>query len=461
MSSYLVNFIIKNFLPNFLEINPKQTYISLLAGEFILKNVKIKQKLLEYINIDYLEIVNGYIGSIKIIINLLNFYSNPIKIYIDDLYIFSKQKEIDNIDEKERINLLISSKISNLATDEDLFQNINNIIDTSDNFVNQIIRNLNIFINNIVFRFEDGISNKNYLFSLGIIIKSFKFVSLSELQDDIYKTRENDDNKSISKRSSKKSIIVTNNIGISDNPYEICDKKIIIKDFYLYMDCFNNTKKMSFKNNIDIKMKTKIPDNIKNYIADIIDFYSYCQSELNIHCKKKNSHEYIFYNLKLDINFSMNFNIENNNPLYQIIINDIKNFEIDLKLKQLSLFFNLLSYYNLYYYYLIGLNRTIFNLTLSEEEQKRYIFDYIDYYYNKYIIKNNNCSVSSFIKEKEENMTYDDIKKLRKIGINYIGLYKELKEKEEQLKNLKNKWFFKDAEEITNVENQIKEIKNL
>ena len=144
----------------------------------IIKNIKLKDKNLKFLLSNALinyteENINGYIGSIKIILILLNFYFNPIRIYIDDLYIFSKQKEIDNIDKKERIQLLISNKISKLSMDENLFQNINEIIDTSDNFDNQIIGNQNIFVKNILFGFEDGISNKNYHFSLGIIIKIF------------------------------------------------------------------------------------------------------------------------------------------------------------------------------------------------------------------------------------------------------------------------------------------------
>ena len=94
MTSSLINFIINNFLSNFLEINPNQTYISFLSGELFLQDVKIKKTSLEYINIDYLELINGYIGSIKILLKIPDFYSNPIKIYINDLYIYAKQRKL-------------------------------------------------------------------------------------------------------------------------------------------------------------------------------------------------------------------------------------------------------------------------------------------------------------------------------------------------------------------------------
>ena len=159
----------------------------------------------------------------------------------------------------------------------------------------------------------------------------------------------------------------------------------------------------------------------------------------------------------------MNFNLDNNHPQYQIIINDIKNFDIYLKIKQISSIFNLLSYYNLYYFYLIGLNKTIFNLTLNEDEKEKYILDYIDYYYNKYILKNIEYSTSNFIKEKEEKMTYEDIKDLRRISIKNLKLYEKIKEKEKKLNDLNNTWFFftKNEEEIKKLENEIKSLKNL
>ena len=65
-------------MSNFLEINPNQVYVSLLSGELNLKNIKIKQKALEYINIDYLQLINGYIGSLRILLQMPYFYQNII-----------------------------------------------------------------------------------------------------------------------------------------------------------------------------------------------------------------------------------------------------------------------------------------------------------------------------------------------------------------------------------------------
>ena len=464
MESTLVNFIINKFLSNFLEINPKQTNISLLSGEFIFKNVKIKQNLFKYVNLDYLELITSYIGSMKILLSLPNFYSSPIKVYINDIFIYSKQKNIDNIKEKDRIESLIKNKIYNLTTDENLIQQINEIIDTSDSFVNQIIKNINIFVKNIIFRFEDEISSPKTPFAIGLIMKTFNIISNDELYNDELKIE--DELKSDyykSEKSSRKNIIDLNNVYISDYPYEIIDKKIIIDRFYLYIDYYETKEELNFNKFIDDRIKVKTSEEFEYYINDILNFYYYCKSELNFQRKNKQSHEYIFYNLNLDINFSMNFNLENNNPKFKIIINDIKNFDIYLKIQQLSLLFNLLSYYNLYYYYIVGLNQTIFNLSLNKTEKKTYVLNYLDYYYNKYVLKNNSFALSESVKEQENKMPYEDIKELRKIAIKNIKLFEKLKEKEKALNKSKNSWSFftKNENEIKRLESIVKDLKNL
>ena len=466
MTSSIINFVINKFLYNFLEINPDQTYISLLSGELVLKNVKLKKNLFDYVNIDYLELINGYIGSIRILLQMPNFFSNPIKIYINDLFIYSKQKKIESINEKEIKKYLITNKSYKLSSDEQLYQQLDEIKNQNENFVSQIINNLNIFINNIIFRFDDPLSNPKNPFSVCLISKSFNIISYNEIfysNLDNTSTNIKNDQNSFSRKSSKNNIIDKKYLYFSDNDNEISDKKIIVDNLYFYIDCFDKVEDLKFEKFIDEKMRIKMKENLEFYIDEISKFYYYCQSELNVHCYNKNAHEYVFYQLNLDINFSMNFVLENNNPQYQIYINNIENFDIFFTIKQMSSFFNLLSYYNLYYYYKIGLTKSIFNINLNQTEKRTYVLDYIDYYYNKFIKKNNNYNLSNFIKEKEEKITYEDIKKLRKVALKNIKLYIKIKEIEEKIEQLKNKWSFFNGNqnEINDLENKLVNMKKL
>ena len=461
MTSSIINFVINKFLSNFLEINPNQAYISLLSGELTLKNIKIKQKALEYVNINYMQLINGYIGSLRILLQMPYFYENAISIYINDIYVYAKQKKIENINEKDISKNLRDSKAYKLSSEEQIYQQIDEMNNVSEYFVNQLINNLNIYINNIVFRFEDDISNQKIPFSLGLIVNSLKIISFNELYEhdaDFF----NDEQKTISRKSSKKLTINKNSLYLSDNSNEISDKKIIVKKLYLFMDCYDKSEELKYDKFIEESMRIKSSEIFEEYIDEMKQFYYYCQSELNVHCSNKSIHEYIFYKLNLDINFSMNFNLDNDNPQYKVKINDINEFNIYLTINQLTCLFNLLSYYNLYSLYQTGLKKSIFNITLNQTEMKTYVLDYMDYYYYKYIKKNTKYALSKFIQEKEDKMTYEDIKKLRKVALKTMKLYIKIKDIEEEINKQKSTWtFFGNSNEIeiNELENNLKTLK--
>ena len=103
MTSSIINLVIDNFLTNFIEIDKSQTYASLLSGVLELRNVKIKKECFGYINLPYFILEIGYIGKIKIEMTMPFFYSNPINVDVNDIFIFAKQKDINKINEKEEI----------------------------------------------------------------------------------------------------------------------------------------------------------------------------------------------------------------------------------------------------------------------------------------------------------------------------------------------------------------------
>ena len=66
MTSSLMNFIVEKYLSNFVEIDTSQTKASIFSGIINLKNLKIKNKIFETINLPYFELVHGYIGNLTI-----------------------------------------------------------------------------------------------------------------------------------------------------------------------------------------------------------------------------------------------------------------------------------------------------------------------------------------------------------------------------------------------------------
>ena len=425
MTSSLINLVIDKFLSNFIEIDKSQTYASLLSGVLELRNVKIKKECFGYINLPYFILDIGYIGKIKIEMSMPFFYNYPIDIYINEIFIYAKQKDINELKEKDEITSMKDFKNRRLETEENIHNKLEEIENTSPSLINQIINNINIHIKNIVIRFEDNISNPISPFAFGIILKEIKINSLKE-----------------------------------NNNADFCYKLISFNDFNIFWDCSNSFEELKYDKFMDDSLKDLVSVEMTNYLKDSFNFYVYCQTELS----KDLKHEYILYKLDMDIKVSMNYNLDNNNPKYELHSNDIELFLVKFNLTQISNFFLLLSYYNLFYYYQLGLSRKIFNKHPNEKEKEKYILEYLKYYYSKYKEKNEENAIH--LKKIEENMNYEDIKKLRKIALNHIyQLYIEEKEIETKLKNENSKWFFSVdkqlindlGEKLTNIKNQIDE----
>ena len=425
MTSTIISLVIDNFLSNFIEIDKSQTNASLLSGTLELRNVKIKKERFSYIKLPYFILDIGYIGKIKIEMSMPFFYSNEINIFINDIFIFAKQKDINNLNEKEEITSLKNFKNNLLEAEENIYNKLSEIESAEPSMFSQILKNININIKNIVIRFEDNILNPNNPFALGILLKEINIKNLKE-----------------------------------NNNSDFCYKSIKITDLDIFMDISNSFEELNYDKLIDEKNKDMVSLDMTKYLGNVFNFYVYCLTELNSDLK----HDFILYKLSTELKFTFNFNLENNNPKYELYSNEIEKFQIKLNLGQISKLFLLLSYYNLFYFFQLGLSKKIFNKNFSEQEKEKYIIEYIKYYYHKY--KEKKDEKNNALKTLEENAPYEEIKYLRKIGLNYIyKLFCEEKEIEEKLKNENNKWFFSTDknlikeynDKLTNIKNQISE----
>ena len=443
MTSTLINFIIDNFLSNFIEIDKSQTYASLWSGVLELKNLKIKKESFSYINLPYFILEKGYIGKIKIEISMPFFYSNPINISINDIFIFSKQKDINHLNEQEEIKSMKDFKNKKLISDEQIFNKLEEIKNEEPSLITQIINNINISINNFVLRFEDSISNPENPFSFGIILKKFKIKSTNE-DFEILNDTINGDNE------------VKENLNI-DFTYKL----ISVHNLYTFIDCVNSLEELDYNKLIEASIKENIPTEMTTYLGDVFNFYCYCQSELNIHYDNKSLHDFIIYNLDVAMKISMNSNLENNNPKYELYIDEIENFILQININQLSNAFLLLSYYNLFSCYQLGLQKSIFNKKINEKEKNKYILDYMNYYYKKYKMKIiDKEDYKYYFQDIDKELNYEEIKNLRKIATNNLYLYIKQKEIEDKIKNENNKWFFSpNADTINNLNKELSLVK--
>ena len=224
MTSSIINYFVENYLSQFLEINPEETQADLWNGTVELNNIKFKKSIFQTLNLPYLELVDGYVGKIKATLSLPRFYLYPIKVEIDNIFIHTRQKNVNDLSKKEEIKLMENNKKDKLKNDEEFSIQMKQLIDESPGYVQQIINNIQVIYQNIFFIFKDEISYSIF-FNIGLSLKKLSYYStLSDF---------NDEN-------------IDYNLEESDIQY----KRIRINGFSIFLDYFNSVQELNYKNKI-------------------------------------------------------------------------------------------------------------------------------------------------------------------------------------------------------------------
>ena len=436
MTSTILNFIVDRYLANFIEINTSQTKASIWSGIVEMQNLKIKNEIFQTMNLPYLELVNGYVGKLRLELSMPRFYSHPIKVYVDKIFFHARQKNIDKLNKDEEIKNLEIYKQSKLLNQEQLTDQVNQLKNEGAGMVQQIMNNLQIEIGDIVFRFDDEMSNPKVPYSLGIILGK---VIIHTTRSD-YKLPKD----------------LNENI-----PYEEINYKLIkVDNFSIYMDTYFNKNDINYEKLIDPKIKDSISSEIRNFLGQLLNFYAYCQSEVYTHSQNQKSHQFLLYYLDMDVKIAINDNLKNGKPQYDasLIFEEIY---FNLSLKQMATLFKVLAYINLNSYYQLGIAKDFYKKKITEEEQKNYIEGYIDYYKEKYIKKNANFAFPQNLSKIEDGLTYEKIQTMRAASIAKMDYIAKIVDLENKIKTEEGRWFGTDKELIKKYKEDLEKLKKL
>ena len=119
----ILNIIVKNYLSEFLEINPDKTVANLFSGTVELENIKFKKTLFNALNVSFLELEDGYIGKIKVKLSLPRFYLYPIIVNVDKIYVRIKPKDVNKITKEEILKIYDDFKNKQLLAFEEKIKN--------------------------------------------------------------------------------------------------------------------------------------------------------------------------------------------------------------------------------------------------------------------------------------------------------------------------------------------------
>ena len=441
MTSSIINWIVDKYLSNMLEINKEQTKSSLWGGVFEMSNLKIKPEIFTNMNLPYFELVHGYVGKMKISMSLPRFYLYPIKVEIDKVFFHAKQKKLETIQKSTEIANMEQYKNNQLQSQEELTNEINNLQNEGQpGMMSQIINNLEIIINDICIRFDDDLSYDLIPFSFGLLLKNIHINTVD---------------KNFQQAKNGETI-----------PFSEINFKIIeMTNLSMYLDTYENQNKLiSYFSNIVNAPETQVNDEkLKMFLGPMIEYYRYCLSEVNKNIYDRNSHQYLAFNLGFKIKLSMNENLNNGKPQYELNC-ELNKIYMSISLVQIKALMKLLAYQDLNSKYQLGLSKEFYTKKISKDQKLNYIENYISYFNYKYGIEKNEQQAEVLkvsLTEVENGLTYSEIQKMRDDAKYLMKHDKEIDDLDKKIKELKGGQGFFGYFYSGPGEEQLKEIEKL
>jgi hypothetical protein len=442
MSSYLSSYLTENFFSLFFEIdsNIKSNFIE--SGTLELSNLLLRSDLFYILNIPYIKLINSYIGKLNINISE-NSQNKKISASIDNIFIHIKKKNFDEIIKEEEINYMQKRKVIFLEKQEKLSVN-NTFGKKSDLYMIQyILDNINLTLNNIVIKFDDTVSFPKIPCCMGIILEQINISSKNDLK--INKEYEESSNSEI---------------------YETIQYKLIkIKKFSIYFDCYGKLKYLDYDKLIYKKAVKSIDDQMRQMPKELHEFIVYSLSELYYNSNNFNSHQFILFQINLDVKIDTNGTNEDLGPKFNFELN-IPQIILNISITQIHLILKFIEHIRIIKSYQIGiLKDDFYQNEMAESDKKTYIKYYMDYYKNKYIKKEENIKCPEIINKLDKYTSYENIYILRLIAQKQVYIENNIEEIEQKIKKEEGRWFGKNQDLINKLkkdkENMINELNQI
>ncbi|ORY58482.1 uncharacterized protein BCR38DRAFT_489400 [Pseudomassariella vexata] len=178
----LLNRFLGMYVKNF---DPTQLKVGIWSGDVKLRNLELRKEALDQLKLP-INVVEGHLGELTLVIPWSNLRGAPVKIFIEDVFLLASPKEeaAYNEEEEERrkqrlkMEKLDSAELLKERSQEGLSQEEQKKSQSfTESLVTKIVDNLQVTVKNIHVRYEDAISAPGHPFSLGITLEEFSAVS--------------------------------------------------------------------------------------------------------------------------------------------------------------------------------------------------------------------------------------------------------------------------------------------
>ena len=178
----LLNRFLGVYIQNF---DPKQLNVGIWSGDVKLRNLELRKEALDQLKLP-INVVEGHIGLLTLVIPWSNLKGKPVKVFIEDVFLLAAPKEDAAYDEEEEEKRKQAVKMEKLENAEILKERSGDGLSQeeqqknqsfTDSLVTKIVDNLQVTIKNIHVRYEDAISAPGHPFALGFTLEEFSAVS--------------------------------------------------------------------------------------------------------------------------------------------------------------------------------------------------------------------------------------------------------------------------------------------
>lgn len=178
----LLNRFLGMYIRNF---DPKQLNVGIWSGDVVLRDLELRKEALDQLKLP-INVVEGHLGALTISIPWSNLRGQPVKVFIEDVFLLAAPKEDAEYDEEEEDRRLQALKMEKLDSAEMLKDQTKEGMSQeeqqksqsfTENLVTKIVDNLQITVKNIHVRYEDSISTPGHPFAVGLTLQEFSAIS--------------------------------------------------------------------------------------------------------------------------------------------------------------------------------------------------------------------------------------------------------------------------------------------
>lgn len=178
----LLNRFLGMYVKNF---DPAQLKVGIWSGDVKLRDLELRKEALDQLKLP-INVVEGHLGELTLVIPWSNLRGAPVKIFIEDVFLLASPKEEAQYNEeeeerrKQRIKMekLDSAELLKERSQEGLSQEEQKKSQSfTESLVTKIVDNLQVTVKNIHVRYEDSISAPGHPFALGVTLEEFSAIS--------------------------------------------------------------------------------------------------------------------------------------------------------------------------------------------------------------------------------------------------------------------------------------------